>query len=442
MSGRVWSLGLNVDSLTGEATAGSVIEHTTELGAAAGQVASFGIDAGRELYIVKYTGSIHRILSTAPPDPVNVTFVGVDATTRGNWLGTYGADGYAIVSDATSLPAYVTLAPSGHSTYVWAAATADPRGLQRAQEPGRVAATWYGAAFDLDLNLADGVPHQVAFYAVDWDSTIRQQRVDVFNAATGALLDSQTLSSYQGGGYLIWSLQGHVRVRFTRLDGANAVVSGVFFGTAGNLPPSVAMTSPSPGATFASPATVNLAADASDPNGTITSVAFYANSTLLSTDTTSPYTYSWSGMATGTYSLTAMATDDLGASVTSSPIAITVTGDAGAGSSAVFIATDSTRQGTWQGAYGADGYAIVGDVTSLPAYATMTPSGHASYTWAASTSDVRGLQRASGPERLAATWYADAWDLEYQFDRWADAPGCVLCRGLGHDGTTATRGRL
>ena len=40
--------------------------------------------------------------------------------------------------------------------------------------------------------------------------------------------------------------------------------------------------------------------------------------------TTSPYTYTWSGVTTGTYSLTAKAYDNLGSSTVSSPVTVTV----------------------------------------------------------------------------------------------------------------------
>ena len=165
-------------------------------------------------------------------------FVVVDETTHGDWQGTYGADGYAIVGDVTSLPAYATMTPSGHASYTWAASTSDVRGLQRASGPGRLAATWYADAWDLDINLTDGLTHQVGFYVVDWDTTARQQRVDVVDAVTGIVLDSRSLGSYQGGQFLVWNLSGHVQLRFTLLAGANAVLSGVFFDApAGDMGP-------------------------------------------------------------------------------------------------------------------------------------------------------------------------------------------------------------
>ena len=91
-----------------------------------------------------------------------------------------------------------------------------------------------------------------------------------------------------------------------------------------NQPPAVALTSPAPGASFTAPATLSLAASASDSDGTVAKVDFYSGSTLLGTDTDAPYQLSWPSVPAGTYNLTAVATDDRGASTTSSTVSITV----------------------------------------------------------------------------------------------------------------------
>jgi hypothetical protein len=53
-------------------------------------------------------------------------------------------------------------------------------------------------------------------------------------------------------------------------------------------------------------------------------VDFYAGSTLLGTDTTSPYGLSWNNVVAGSYSLTAVARDNAGATTVSSTRDITV----------------------------------------------------------------------------------------------------------------------
>jgi hypothetical protein len=91
-----------------------------------------------------------------------------------------------------------------------------------------------------------------------------------------------------------------------------------------NSLPSVTLTQPADGATFSSPATVDLAATASDTDGTVTKVEFFNGTTKLGEDTTAPYGFSWSGVTAGTYTLTASATDDSGGTTTSAAARITV----------------------------------------------------------------------------------------------------------------------
>ncbi|GAB3872944.1 hypothetical protein GCM10028824_23920 [Hymenobacter segetis] len=91
-----------------------------------------------------------------------------------------------------------------------------------------------------------------------------------------------------------------------------------------NAPPTVSLTAPTATATFTSPATVNLAATAADADGTVSKVEFYQGSTKLGEDLTAPYTYAWTGVVTGTYILTAVATDNSGTTATSAAVTIMV----------------------------------------------------------------------------------------------------------------------
>lgn len=50
----------------------------------------------------------------------------------------------------------------------------------------------------------------------------------------GGLLDSRSVAAFNGGKYLVWTLSGHVQIRFTNLaNGLNTVLSGIFFGPGG-----------------------------------------------------------------------------------------------------------------------------------------------------------------------------------------------------------------
>lgn len=91
-----------------------------------------------------------------------------------------------------------------------------------------------------------------------------------------------------------------------------------------NRPPAVSLVTPGDGASFVAPATISLAATASDPDGSIARVEFFAGTTLVGTASSAPFTANWSGVAAGSYSLTAKATDNLGAIAASTPISINV----------------------------------------------------------------------------------------------------------------------
>jgi hypothetical protein len=91
-----------------------------------------------------------------------------------------------------------------------------------------------------------------------------------------------------------------------------------------NPPPVISLTSPTNGAIFTEPASIMLAA-AVIPNGhTVTQVQFYNGASLLSTVATSPYTFSWNGVSSGTYALSAKAIYDAGSTVNSSAATVTV----------------------------------------------------------------------------------------------------------------------
>jgi regulation of enolase protein 1 (concanavalin A-like superfamily) len=97
-------------------------------------------------------------------------------------------------------------------------------------------------------------------------------------------------------------------------------------GSSANTSPTVAITSPSSGATYTAPASMTIVATASDPDGTVAQVDLYLGSALLKSDVTVPYSVALSGVAAGTYQLTAVARDNDGASRTSSAVTVTVNG--------------------------------------------------------------------------------------------------------------------
>jgi hypothetical protein len=173
--------------------------------------------------------------STVKTAGASASFTGLDTITQGNWHGTYGSGGYAIANDSQSIPAYATFAVQNQSNWTWANGISDPRALACGSCTGRIASAWYTfSTFDFDLNLTDGNTHQIAMYAVDWDNYMggRSETVQVVDANSNAVLDTRSISGFSNGVYLVWNVTGHVHINVTDNAG-NAVISGVFFATAG-----------------------------------------------------------------------------------------------------------------------------------------------------------------------------------------------------------------
>jgi hypothetical protein len=96
------------------------------------------------------------------------------------------------------------------------------------------------------------------------------------------------------------------------------------YGGVSNATPQVSFTSPVNNTLFSAGSSVNMSANATDADGTISKVEFYSGATLLGQDLTSPYSFAWTNVSTGNYSITAKATDNLGAVSTSVAVAISV----------------------------------------------------------------------------------------------------------------------
>ena len=115
-----------------------------------------------------------------------------------------------------------------------------------------------------------------------------------------------------------------------------------------NHPPQVALLAPGEGARFSASATITLAAQARDEDGSVAKVEFFAGTRLLGAalpgvglpgggtitpipnagaDFVSAFSFVWANVPAGEYSVTAVATDNEGASRQSPPVRIVVTAE-------------------------------------------------------------------------------------------------------------------
>jgi len=148
-----------------------------------------------------------------------------------------------------------------------------------------------------------------------------------------------------------------------------------------NALPIVRIASPAPNASFLEPATITLEVDAQDPDGSISSVAYFDGATPLGTVTNAPFSLSWANVLAGQYTLTAQATDSRGMMATSAPVNITVTQSSGPAPTMTVTYTPT-------------GVLLVWGVTG---YQLQVKTDLGSGTWTDWSVDTRGLGQITVP---------------------------------------------
>ena len=96
-----------------------------------------------------------------------------------------------------------------------------------------------------------------------------------------------------------------------------------------NPPSGVVMNPPTNGLTYTASASVTMNASAAGQYNNIASVGFYVNGVFQGSVSNLPYTLTATGLAAGSYALTAVATDGSGLTSTSAPVNITVNSGSG-----------------------------------------------------------------------------------------------------------------
>ena len=253
---------------------------------------------------VRLVRSANQFTAYASTDGVKWTTTGTDTVPMGSAV-------------------YVGLAVTSHDASSRATASIDQFKLSQPSAPLNqppvvsVTAPTGGSTF--------AAPANITVSAQASDPENRLSRVDFFAGSTkiGSLTAAPftiTWSAVPAGTYALTA------VAFD-LDGGSTTSAPVTIdvSSTANQKPTVGLSSPTNGATFSAPATIAIAASAADPDGTVARVEFYSGSTLLGTDTTSPYSFSWTGVAAGSYTLKAIAYDNTGASTTSATVSVTVT---------------------------------------------------------------------------------------------------------------------
>ena len=308
-------------------------------------------------------------------------------------------------------------------------------------------------------SVATGVTSTLSATAADSDGTI--SKVVFYNGAT--LLGQVTTLPYT---YAFSSNTAGVftltAIAFDNLNAqttSNGVTVTVTTGGGGlNKAPTVSLAA-SPMAVTVGSATM-LTATAADSDGTISSVVFMNGTTVLNTDTTAPYTFSYTPAAAGTYSLTAIATDNQGAKTTSSVVTVTAsTGPVATGMPRISLALSATlvsapttvlltgtATATATGAtvsrvsFYMNGAKVV-DVTAPPYTYTASIGAAGNYTFQAQVTDSLGSVVSTLTQTVTAgvpsavnTTSADVWRLLNQATFGATQAEAARVNSLGVSG--------
>jgi alpha-amylase len=203
------------------------------------------------------------------------------------------------------------------------------------------------------------------------------------------------------------------------------------FQTAVAVGPVLAIASPANNTDFIPGSSIAITVNASEyGSGTLTNVAFYANTTLIGNAPSAPYSLTWPGAPAGSYALTAVVSDSLGNSATSSVVNITVgpmvsitapvnNTNFNPGSSIVITATASETGGTLTNVAFYANATLLANATSAPYNFTWTNVSTGDYALTAVATDAGGYSTTSSVVNVTVTRSA-AYDVESNYSTWTN----------------------
>ena len=248
-------------------------------------------------------------------------------------------------------------------------------------------------------------PGNITLTATASDSDGSISKVQFFQGTT--LLNEDTSSPYSFN----WTnvAAGNYSLTAKAVDNLGGTTPSAAVSITVNALPTVSITSPTHPTTFAAPASFNINASAADSDGSITKIEFFDGGTLLNQDTTPPYSFTYSNVPSGTHVLTAKATDNLGGTMTSSPVnaivtnapTTSITGPANnasfiAGSNITINANASDSDGSIAKVEFLKNGVVLGEDTTLPYSFTWNNVAPGNYSLTTRATDNLGVTGTSG----------------------------------------------
>ena len=232
------------------------------------------------------------------PDP-EFEYGGQDSASHGQWIGLYGAGGYALANGPSSIPPDVIWNITANAETAWNIESTEQRALAIPDASARLAARWQApTSISLSISFSDGEWHNVSLYFLDWENSGLEQTITLKDAS-GLQLNNQTVSAFSAGKYLSWNVRGSVEFCITGNIGGAVVLSGVFIDDLGNgAPPTVNISSPLPSTSLVAGRPFLVVADAQVTDGTISKVEFLVNGNSVHIDQEAPFEFEWTNPET------------------------------------------------------------------------------------------------------------------------------------------------
>jgi hypothetical protein len=201
------------------------------------------LEVGQAVTIVPAGADVNA--NSVPVAEGEAALIGIDATTKGDWQGRYGSEGWSLAGANPQLPPGVRVSYVGFKeTFI----AIEPTSKLAPQNPaahkerlGVVKTAFLNGLIDVDL----GRDHEteVVVYLANLDDRPRKTLVEALEPSTRKVLAATVVAAADYGAYVRFNVKGHVLLRVTKLLGLGGaaseapMISGVLLGRAASEPP-------------------------------------------------------------------------------------------------------------------------------------------------------------------------------------------------------------
>ncbi|KRB25201.1 Ig-like domain-containing protein [Rhizobacter sp. Root16D2] len=317
----------------------------------------------------------------------------------------YFANGAAISGAIAASPYAFSWSGMSAGSYSIVARATDNEGLTRDSTAVAVVANDRPTVALSTANANGVAPGSITLQASAADSVGGVSSVTYYangNAISGALGVAPYTFNWASVG------RGNYSIVARATDAYGATTDTAAFSWVVNQAPSVTLTTPANGTVSTAPSSFSLTATASDVDGSIASVQYFANGTAISSALAAPpYAFTWSGMGPGSYGIVARATDNGGLAQNSASVAViandrptvslstTNANGLAPGSLAMQAAAGDSIGGVSNVTYFANGTAISAALTAPPFAFNWSGVGRGSYSIVARVTDAYGASTDS-----------------------------------------------